>query len=92
MTLWVEEDILQYCAVGTKIEGEVRELDIGIKWLDSIRAVGPSFFEWLPNELYKEEKALKAELEAQQQNNQVNSELEEIEGPAEVVDPQTEDS
>jgi len=91
MTLWVEENILQYCAVGMKIEGEVRELDVGIKWLDSIRAIGPSFFEWLPNELYKQEKALKAEYEAQQNNNQVNMEPEDIEGPAESVDPQTED-
>ncbi|KAI4733837.1 hypothetical protein E4T50_15608 [Aureobasidium sp. EXF-12298] len=72
MTLWVEENILQYCAVGMKIEGEVRELDIGIKWLDSVRAISPSFFEWLPNEFYKEEKVLKAESEAQQHNNQIN--------------------
>jgi hypothetical protein len=100
MTLWIEEDILQYCSVGMKIEGEVRELDIGIKWLDSIRAIGPSFFEWLPNELYKEEKGLKAEFEAQQQNNLTNAvqedvegpELDEIEGPAESVDGQTESS
>ncbi|KAH0127800.1 hypothetical protein KCU84_g13451, partial [Aureobasidium melanogenum] len=72
MTLWVEENILQYCAVGMKIEGEVRELDIGIKWLDSVRAISPSIFEWLPNEFYKEEKVLKAESEAQQHNNQIN--------------------
>ncbi|KAI5257263.1 hypothetical protein E4T42_01231 [Aureobasidium subglaciale] len=71
MTLWVEEDLLQYCAVGMKIEGEIRELDIGIKWLDQVRAVGPSFFEWLPNELYGKQKAMKAEEEAQQQNSQV---------------------
>jgi hypothetical protein len=95
MTLWVEEDILQYCAVGMKIQGEVRELDIGVKWLDSIRAIGPSFFEWLPNELYKEEKALKAEYEAQQHNKQTNAELEDmedLEDPAESVDPQIEGS
>lgn len=72
MTLWVEESILQYCAVGMKIEGEVRELDIGIKWLDSVRAISPSFFEWLPNEFYKEEKVMKAESEAQLRNNQIN--------------------
>lgn len=74
VTLWIEEDILQYCFVGMKIEGEVRELDIGIKWLDNVRAISPSFFEWLPNELYGAQKALKAEEEAQQQNNQVNAE------------------
>ncbi|KAI4725338.1 hypothetical protein E4T49_06944 [Aureobasidium sp. EXF-10728] len=98
MTLWMEEEILQYCTVGMKIEGEVRELDIGVKWLDSVRAVSPSFFEWLPNELYKEEKALKAEHEAQERNNQiiddasepVHSQIEEIEGTTEDIGPQVE--
>ncbi|KAI5248592.1 hypothetical protein E4T43_01325 [Aureobasidium subglaciale] len=90
MTLWVEEDLLQYCAVGMKIEGEIRELDIGIKWLDQVRAVGPSFFEWLPNELYGKQRAMKAEEEAQQQNSQVL--FEDSNGFDETVSSQNEDS
>ncbi|OBW68234.1 MAG: hypothetical protein AUREO_017170 [Aureobasidium pullulans] len=90
MVLWIEDDILQYCSVGMKIEGEVRELDIGIKWLDSVRAISPSFFEWLPNELYRKQKALKNEEEAQQTNDQVN--LEGSDGSSETTGSQIEDA
>ncbi|CAD0017147.1 unnamed protein product [Aureobasidium pullulans] len=90
MVLWIEDDILQYCSVGMKIEGEVRELDIGIKWLDSVRAISPSFFEWLPNELYRKQKALKNEEEAQQTNDQVN--LEGSDGSSEMTGSQIEDA
>lgn len=72
IVLWVEEETLQYCFVGMKIEGEVRELNVGIKWLDRVRAISPSFFEWLPNETYRLQKVMKSEEEAQQRNNQVN--------------------
>ena len=64
LTFWVEEDILRYCFAGMKIEAEVRELDICIKWLDSIRAVSASFFEYIPNELFGAQKAMRAEAEA----------------------------
>lgn len=91
MTLWVEESILQYCALGMKIEGEVRELDIGIKWLDSVRAISPSFFEWLPNEFYKKEKVMEAESKAQLHNNRINQAYqEEAEDAVEDAVPQTE--
>jgi hypothetical protein len=90
MILWVEEDILQYCFVGMKIEGEVCELDLGIKWLDRVRAISPSYFEWLPNELYGTEKAMKAEILAQQSNNQVK--VEEFNGSEEPIISEVEES
>lgn len=52
LVFWIVEDILCYCFVGMKIEANVRELDIGIKWLDSIKSVNASFYELLPNEFY----------------------------------------
>ncbi|KAJ9632491.1 hypothetical protein H2203_000896 [Taxawa tesnikishii (nom. ined.)] len=47
---WVEEEILEHCFVGMKIEARVYELDLGIKWIDCIHAVRCSFFTYLENE------------------------------------------
>jgi len=46
----VEAETLGYCYPGIKIEAVVKELDIGIKWIDSIDAAFPSFHTYLPNE------------------------------------------
>lgn len=60
-TLWLEEDILENCFSGLKLEGVVFELDNGVKWLDSCSLAGPSFFEILPNDFYDEQKAFRRE-------------------------------
>lgn len=46
----VEAETLAYCYPGIKIEAVVKELDIGIKWMDYVEAIFPSFYAWLPNE------------------------------------------
>lgn len=46
----LEEDTLKCCIPGMKIEALVKELDIGIQWIDHLEAVHPTFFIWLPNE------------------------------------------
>ncbi|WPH04678.1 putative argonaute-binding protein [Acrodontium crateriforme] len=46
----VEEEILQYCYVGTKMDVTVKELENGLMWLSSVETVYPTFFTWLPNE------------------------------------------
>ncbi|EMC91947.1 hypothetical protein BAUCODRAFT_311755 [Baudoinia panamericana UAMH 10762] len=47
----VEESTLQYCIPGMKIEATIRELDVGLQYIDSIEATYPSFYTWLPNEV-----------------------------------------
>lgn len=49
-TLWIEQDILQSCFVGMQIDAEVRTLDNGRSWLDSVRGVNGSYYLNLPNE------------------------------------------
>ena len=56
----VEEETLQQCVVGMKLECCVKELDIGIKWIDYVEASYVSFFTWLANERIREWKAPKA--------------------------------
>lgn len=46
----MEEDILQYCYPGCKFEATVKQLDIGIMWIDFHEASYASFFTWLVNE------------------------------------------
>lgn len=45
---WLEEEVLQKCFIGMKFEATVRELDIGLKYFDSIIGIYPSFFTYLP--------------------------------------------
>ncbi|KAF2483196.1 Argonaute complex, subunit Arb1 [Neohortaea acidophila] len=46
----VDDDLLQYCVPGMKMECCVKKLDLGVKWIDHIAAVYASFFTWLANE------------------------------------------
>ncbi|KAK5134050.1 hypothetical protein LTR08_006940 [Meristemomyces frigidus] len=46
----VEAEVLEYCYPGIKMEAIVKELDIGISWIDSIDAMFPSFYTFVPNE------------------------------------------
>ncbi|KAI9724002.1 MAG: hypothetical protein M1812_000720 [Candelaria pacifica] len=49
--LWIEEDLLDLCFVGMKIEAEVKQFNCGVLYFDSVSAVRPSFFESIPNEM-----------------------------------------
>ncbi|PPJ56532.1 hypothetical protein CBER1_03903 [Cercospora berteroae] len=51
---WVEEDILQHCKKGMKLEANVGRLENGIMWLDLVDNVYPSFFKWTLNERMRE--------------------------------------
>ena len=58
-TFWISEDVLQHCFMGMKIEATVYQLNIGIMWIDTIRAVNASYFVVVANEFYdKEEDAV----------------------------------
>ncbi|KAK5696619.1 hypothetical protein LTR97_007923 [Elasticomyces elasticus] len=46
----VEAETLAFCEPGMKMEAVVKELDLGIKWLDAVEVVYPTFHTWLPNE------------------------------------------
>lgn len=50
----VEDEVLQYCYPGLKLEGIVKELNIGVKWIDSIEYVYPSFHTWTLNEPFRD--------------------------------------
>lgn len=47
---WVEDEVLQFCFVGMKIELVTQELNIGIKFCDTVLGVYCSFHTVLPNE------------------------------------------
>ncbi|KAI9763147.1 MAG: hypothetical protein M1835_007920 [Candelina submexicana] len=49
--LWIEEDLLEYCFVGMKIEAEVKQLNHGVLYFDSVSAVRPSFFQPIANDM-----------------------------------------
>jgi len=51
---WIEEEILQNCFVGMKIEGTIHTLTSGLKFLENVTAVWCSFYTVLENELLKE--------------------------------------
>ncbi|KAF2755375.1 hypothetical protein EJ05DRAFT_478392 [Pseudovirgaria hyperparasitica] len=50
---WIEDEILEDCFVGMKLDGTIWKLALGdgIWILDNVREVYCSFFKWLPNEL-----------------------------------------
>lgn len=47
---WLEDDILQHCFEGMKVEATVHELNIGIKFIDAFNGVYCSFHTVLNNE------------------------------------------
>ncbi len=55
-TFWVEEDVLEKCFIGMKMDAKVLVLDGGPLILDNVNAVMCSFYTWLPNELWMEKK------------------------------------
>lgn len=50
----VDEQTLQFCVPGMKIECCVKTLDLGIQWIDRVDAVYATFFTWLANERIRE--------------------------------------
>ncbi|ATZ55805.1 hypothetical protein BCIN_12g03630 [Botrytis cinerea B05.10] len=47
---WIEDEILQQCYPGLKLEVVVHELNIGVKYFDQVVEFFPSFHLYLPNE------------------------------------------
>ena len=50
----MDVEILEYCLPGFKMEVTIKELDIGIKWIDHVAKTYVSFFTWLENERIRE--------------------------------------
>ncbi len=48
---WVEDELLQRCFVGMKLETTVRHLSFGLDFFDNIAGVYCSFYRILPNEM-----------------------------------------
>ncbi|KAJ4355344.1 hypothetical protein N0V95_003019 [Ascochyta clinopodiicola] len=53
---WVEESVLKECFIGMKIEARVITIEGGITILDEVKQTHCSFYTWLPNELWMENK------------------------------------
>jgi hypothetical protein len=53
---WIEQSVLEECFVGMKMEARVLVLDGGLAILDAHNEVMCSFFTWLPNELWMDNK------------------------------------
>jgi hypothetical protein len=49
---WIEDDVLDECFVGMKMDARVLVLEGGIAILDDVRETMCSFYKWLPNELW----------------------------------------
>lgn len=47
---WVEEDVLEVCFVGLKMEATFRDLNCGVQYFDQVIAVYCSFYTFLANE------------------------------------------
>ena len=56
---WVEENVLNECFVGMKIDASITTLEGGITILDEVKQTHCSFYTWLPNELWMENKPKK---------------------------------
>lgn len=50
---WIEDEILENCFVGMKIEGTVHTLTSGLQFFDNITAVWCSFYTFMDNELVR---------------------------------------
>lgn len=53
---WVEERVLNECFVGMKIDASIITLEGDINILDEVKQTHCSFFTWLPNELWMDNK------------------------------------
>ena len=53
---WVEENLLNECFVGMKIDAVIITLEGSITILDEVKQTHCSFYTWLPNELWMENK------------------------------------
>jgi hypothetical protein len=49
-SFWLEENILERCFIGMKLQATVRELNIGLKYIDEIMRVECSFYTYLETE------------------------------------------
>jgi hypothetical protein len=49
-SFWLEDEALQHCFIGMKLELSVHELNIGAKYFDRVEGIYCSFFTVLPNE------------------------------------------
>lgn len=59
---WVEENVLNECFAGMKMNATVLTLDSGILILDDVKEVFCSFYKWIPNELWVDNKPPKFRL------------------------------
>jgi hypothetical protein len=53
---WVEESVLDECFIGMKIDASIITLQDGITILDDVKQTYCSFYRWLPNEIWMENK------------------------------------
>lgn len=53
---WVEENVLSECFLGMKIDATIITLEGGFTILDDVKQTHCSFYTWLPNELWMENK------------------------------------
>lgn len=58
---WVEEEILEKCAIGMKVEAAVRQTSFGLTYFDAIHGVHCSFYQLIPNELMSDWKEIEKE-------------------------------
>ena len=58
---WLEDDLLQHCFIGLKLDVTVRELSIGIAYFDAVAGVHCSFYEISDNELMEDWREPEAE-------------------------------
>ncbi|TKA33806.1 hypothetical protein B0A50_00643 [Salinomyces thailandicus] len=49
-TFIVEAEVLAFCYPGIRLDCCIKVLDLGIAWIESVDAIFPSFYLWLPNE------------------------------------------
>ena len=49
-SFWLEDEILELFFIGLKLEVEVHELNVGIKFFDTVLGLHCSFHTYLPNE------------------------------------------
>ncbi|KAJ4379833.1 hypothetical protein N0V86_005017 [Didymella sp. IMI 355093] len=56
LEFWVEECVLHECFVGMKMDASIITLEGGIAILDQVKQTHCSFYTWLPNELWMDNK------------------------------------